>query len=218
MTDEIVVTKEEIEVGKIAPPSMPSGTRRRSRSTRRTAMADFDSKALFDAINVRLEIYLPDWRLETITARPPQSFDGANVEFVAAHVHSTQRVRIEMGRSFFEMWPLDYCADYTTHRLRDEVSRQWPKVEPPPPETPLCGCGMHRIDPKGDPYVQHREFLKCVVAEEPSIGIRGPGIGISAREGIVTEYDVGRGLVWFEGPPGKALRAVRDDVVEEADR
>lgn len=31
--------------------------------------------------------------------------------------------------------------------------------------------------------------------------------------GAVTEFDTGRGhLVWFEGPPGAALRAVRREV------
>ncbi len=33
--------------------------------------------------------------------------------------------------------------------------------------------------------------------------------------GVVTEYDAGRGTVcWFEGPPGVAMRALRELVVE----
>lgn len=35
------------------------------------------------------------------------------------------------------------------------------------------------------------------------------------RDGIVTEFDTGRGqLVWFEGPPGAALRGIRERVRE----
>lgn len=33
------------------------------------------------------------------------------------------------------------------------------------------------------------------------------------RSGVVTQYDSGRGhVLWFNGRPGKALRAVRDAV------
>jgi hypothetical protein len=35
----------------------------------------------------------------------------------------------------------------------------------------------------------------------------------ATKLGIVTEYDTGRGrVVWFNGRPGAALRAVRDQV------
>lgn len=30
--------------------------------------------------------------------------------------------------------------------------------------------------------------------------------------GVVTQFDGGTGFVWFNGPPGKALREVRDKV------
>lgn len=34
------------------------------------------------------------------------------------------------------------------------------------------------------------------------------------EEGVVTQFDTGRGrVVWFNGSPGKALREVRDAVV-----
>jgi len=37
-----------------------------------------------------------------------------------------------------------------------------------------------------------------------------------AREdGVVTEFDTGRGqVVWFQGPPGERLRALRERVLE----
>jgi len=35
--------------------------------------------------------------------------------------------------------------------------------------------------------------------------------------GVVTEYDTGRGAgCWFNGPPGPALRALRDEAVKLA--
>jgi hypothetical protein len=34
------------------------------------------------------------------------------------------------------------------------------------------------------------------------------------KQGVVTQFDTGRGLgVWFNGKPGKALRAVRSQVL-----
>lgn len=39
-------------------------------------------------------------------------------------------------------------------------------------------------------------------------------LGKAKAAGVVSEFDTGRGnLVWFEGPPGKALRAVRTQVL-----
>lgn len=35
----------------------------------------------------------------------------------------------------------------------------------------------------------------------------------AVKAGVVTQFDTGRGhLVWFNGPPGAALRKLRDEV------
>ena len=37
--------------------------------------------------------------------------------------------------------------------------------------------------------------------------------------GVVTAYDTGRGdVVWFQGPPGPDMRALRADVIREVSR
>lgn len=46
-------------------------------------------------------------------------------------------------------------------------------------------------------------------------------LGDALKRGIVTQFDTGRGsFCWFEGPPGKELRAVRkaaEDIAAKGD-
>lgn len=39
-------------------------------------------------------------------------------------------------------------------------------------------------------------------------------LSAAERLGMITQYDVGRGVVWFNGPPGQGLREVRGRIAE----
>lgn len=195
-------------------------------------MADFDSKALFDAINARLEKDLPDWRIETITTRPAEHFTGTDlVEFVAAHVHSSRRARTVVAQSYFMVgstWlprdtALAYQAAVVAKRLCDEVARTWPSMPSKilADERVQCGCGRHRIDPKGDPYMQHREWSgdDIEAKEATRTGMYAArGIGISAPEPdpLVVQDPTGDDVApdAFTTTGGKSL----DDVIAEMDK